>query len=250
MTNGKDPPLSTSRVIRTEHLSDQVASHILKTIEQHRFQPGDKLPSEIKLAQDFGVSRTVIREALARLKYDGVLESRQGHGVKVCAASDRRSFRLGEFHQASPNQASHIFELRAVLEGDAAFLAATRRTEKHILDMQTCLNDLQQTIRDNVDGTGPDFIFHHLVTSATHNRYFIELMDFLNLKIKEIIHQARSHSSLQPGLPEAVEEEHGAIYQAIAAMDPEGARKAMLNHIRMAADRLGFSILRSEENNG
>jgi DNA-binding FadR family transcriptional regulator len=151
---------------------------------------------------------------------------------------------LGEFHQATTNQASHLFELRAILEGDAAFLAASRRTEKHILDMQVCLDDLQQTIRKNVDGTAPDFAFHHLVASATHNKYFIELMDFLNLRIKEVIHQARNHSSQQPGLPEAVEEEHVAIYQAIATMDPEGARKAMLNHIQKAADRLGLSILK------
>ncbi|WP_051564468.1 FadR/GntR family transcriptional regulator [Desulfovermiculus halophilus] len=235
--------LSPPRVIRPEQLSDQVASHILEAIDQGDFLPGDRLPSEAKLAMDFGVSRTVIREALARLKYDGILESRQGQGVRISAESDRRSFRLGEFFHATNNEASHLFELRAVLEGDAAFLAASRRTEEHLERMQACLDDLQQTIRANVDGTGPDFTFHHLVATATHNKYFIELMDFLNLRIKEVIHQARSNSSQQPGLPEVVEDEHMAIYRALIHMDPDGARQAMLEHIQKAADRLGLSIL-------
>ncbi|MFO7801532.1 MAG: FadR/GntR family transcriptional regulator [Desulfovermiculus sp.] len=236
--------LNSNKLTRPEHLSDQVASFILEAIDQRQYQPGDRLPSEAALAKTFGVSRTVIREALARLKYDGILESRQGQGVLVNAANDRRAFRLDDLSQATAHEANHLFELRAILECDSASLAAQRRDDLLLERMQECLTQLDQAILHKEDGAEPDFDFHHLVVTASRNPYLIELMDFLHIRIKNVIRRAREVSSLQPGLPEAVQTEHVAIYDAIQAQHMQNARDAMLNHILKTSERLGLCILR------
>ena len=235
--------LNSNKLTRPEHLSDQVASFILEAIDQGQYQPGDRLPSEASLAKMFGVSRTVIREALARLKYDGILESRQGHGVRVNDSADRRAFRLDDLREATSNEANHLFELRAILECDAAWLAAQRRDEIIVDKMQTCLDQLDQSIEQGRDGTGPDFDFHHLVVTASQNPYLIELMDFLHIRIKNIIRRARDVSSLHPGLPQTVQIEHVAIFRAIQDGNKKQAREAMLDHIIQTSKRLGLRIL-------
>lgn len=240
---GQNGLLNSNKLTRPEHLSDQVASFILEAIDQRQYEPGDRLPSEATLAKTFGVSRTVIREALARLKYDGILESRQGQGVRVNDAAGRRAFRLDDLREATSNEANHLFELRAILECDAAWLAAQRKDGAIIKKMQTCLHQLDQTIEQDRDGTEPDFDFHHLVVTASQNPYLIELMDFLHVRIKNIIRRARDVSSLHPGLPEVVQVEHVAIFRAIQDGQKKQAREAMLDHIIQTSKRLGLRIL-------
>ena len=232
-----------SKLQQPVRLADQVADLLRQEIDKGTFQVGDKIPSESSLAKTFGVSRTVIREALGRLKYDGILDSRQGLGVTVVGETERKTFRFRDQWQFDNQNLCHLFELRAILEGDAASLAALRRSQDDLDDLQTSLKHMAASIDANTDGADFDFDFHRLVARASSNSYLLDLMHFLNTKIKGVIKTARENSSLQPGLPPVVQKEHEAIYQALVDQKPDSARQAMLSHISQASRRLGLKVL-------
>ncbi len=223
-------------------LPEQVAQFLSAEIKKGTFQPGKKLPPENVLAEKFGVSRTVIREALARLKYDGLLESRQGSGAIVVGAVSTTVFRLNQVEEDNYIDLGYLYELRAILEGTAASIAALRRTEDELRELEQCIKEMSDAVKEGIDGTDPDTRFHQLISTATHNPYLQDLMLVLTEKLRGIIKRARTHSSKNPRLPGLVQEEHEAIFVAIKAKDPEGARKAVVRHLRSAAKRLGASI--------
>jgi DNA-binding FadR family transcriptional regulator len=224
-------------------LSEQVATRLVSKIKEGAFQPGEKLPSEAVLAEQFGVSRTVIREALARLKYDGLLDSHPGIGATVVENGKKRTFRLDDFDQLSTEDIEHLFELRAILEGDAAFLAASRRSLDHVERLNKCIRQMAEAICNDHDGTAPDANFHSIIAEASLNPYLNELMQLLNDKVVNLIRKARGHTNQNPNLlPRKVQKEHKAIYRAIADKNPVEARTAVLTHIKNAGDRLGVKV--------
>ena len=231
-----------SKLEQPTRLSEQVATRLIAEIKAGSFRPGEKFPSEAALAQQFGVSRTVIREALARLKYDGILDSRQGIGATVVGNAGKRTFRLDNIDEAKAIDIEHLFELRAVLDGDAAYLAAERRSDEHLQQLNQCLQGMAASVRDGGGGTEPDVKFHSIIAEASLNPYLSELMQFLNDKLENLIRKARNHSSSHPDLPLVVQKEHEAIYKAIAEKNPAEARKAVLRHINNAGGRLGVDV--------
>ena len=115
--------MKNQTLIRAPKLSNQVASFLMGEIRTGRIKPGDKLPSENKLAETIGVSRTIIREALVRLEHDGLLESRVGSRTKVADPIKRTAFRIEDSTKLSETDIKHIYELRAILETAAALAA-------------------------------------------------------------------------------------------------------------------------------
>lgn len=223
-------------------LSEKVADILLAEIQAGTIKPGQTLPPEAELGENFGVSRTVIREALARLKSDGLLETQQGRGATLVESAQRSAFRL-EAAGGGARDPNHLFELRAILEGDAAALAAWRRSRAHIRRLRDCLERMQAAVADGSDGTAPDFEFHRIVAEASGNPYLLEFMKFLNFKLVDTIRAARTHSSLRPNWPQRVQKEHVAICDAIAEGNADRARTAMIRHITNASRRLGLDIL-------
>ena len=224
-------------------LPDQVAARLVSRIREGVFKPGEMLPSEANLAEQFGVSRTVIREALSRLKYDGLLDSQPGIGAKVADNSRKRVFRLDDIQQTSDRDIEHLFELRAILEGDAAFLAATRRSSEQVEQLNECLRQMEKAIKENSDGTAPDAKFHSIISEASSNPYLNELMQLLNDNFVNLIRKARRHVYTNPDLrPIKLQQEHEAIYRAIVDRSPLEARSAALIHVKNAGGRLGFKI--------
>lgn len=228
---------------RAPKLSEQVADFLVSEIKKGSLRPGENLPSEAVLAEQFSVSRTVIREAFARLKYDGLLDSKQGSGAKVAERFKMRAFRLDGVEQANSVELRHLYELRIILEGNAAALAAERRRKKDLEKLEHYLRDMAHAVRDGTNGIAPDVEFHQTLASASCNPYLRDLMCFLNDKLVHLIRRAREHSSLHPGLPLVVQQEHVAIFKAISEKDPAKARDAALAHLKKAAKRLGFTVL-------
>ena len=224
-------------------LPDQVAEILEKEIQKGRFRPGDRLPSEAVLSQKFGVSRSVVREALSRLKYEGLLKTHQGKGITIVGASGRRSFRLENIHQLDPKELAQLYELRAILDSEAAAMAATRCSKKQLNELKTSLDRMSEAVHSDADGTRPDFEFHKGIAEASGNYHLKALIQFLNDKVEQVIHEARTHSRKRPGLPVEVQKEHEAIYRALAAKNPKNARQATLTHLKNAAMRLGLTIL-------
>jgi len=228
---------------RPKRLSDEAAEILRSKIGTGDFKPGERLPSEATLAESFGVSRTVIREALARLKSDGLLETRQGRGAIVSENRQRSAFRFESKIEGDVADLEHLFELRAILESGSASLAALRRDEKLLHEMEACLKQMNEAVLKDADGTTPDFEFHLLIAKATGNPDVIAFMEFLNSKLNDQIRKARENSRLKTGLPLIVEREHVAIFDAIAAGNPDAAREAVIAHIFQASQRLGLNIL-------
>lgn len=236
----------SSKIPQPVRMSEKVAVLLASEIQKGTFCVGDKLPSESELSSHFGVSRTVIREALSKLKYDGLLESKQGFGAWVARADKKRAFRLDGVDDTTDVEFKHVYELRAIIEADAAFLAAKRRKPSHLDQMEKCLDAMADAIEKSADGTAPDMDFHNLVAEASNNPYLSELMVFLSDKLRVAIRKARDHTSLKPGLPLVVQKEHVEIFNGILSKDPEAARAAIMSHLTNAGRRLEIEIMGAE----
>jgi len=230
------------RLPRPSRLPDQVAAILIQEIKRGVLKPDDMLPSEAELSAKFNVSRSVIREALSQLKYEGLLDSRQGKGITVVGTSGRRFFHLENLSKLTPRELAQLYELRSILEGEAAAKAARRRSKKSLARLKSCLKEMAKAVDSDTSGTMPDLDFHKGIAEASGNSHLRDLMQFLNEKLLFAIEKARGHSRLKPGLPKEVQKEHEAIFQAIEAQDPELAREKALTHLRNAARRLGLRI--------
>jgi GntR family transcriptional repressor for pyruvate dehydrogenase complex len=224
-------------------LPDRVAAILTGEIDKGNLRPGDKLPTEAALATQFRVSRAVIREALSQLKYEGLLDSRQGKGVIVLGNAGRRSFRLTEAEKLSDRDLAQLYELRAILESETAALAALRRSKKNLDVLRRCLEGMALAVERDDSGIFPDLEFHQAIARASGNQHVCDLMVFLNDKVSGVIGAARGHSRQHTGFSERVQREHEAIFQAIEARDPDKAKEAALIHLKNSAKRLGLSIL-------
>lgn len=231
-----------SRLRKPRRLPEEVAAILRDEIQKGTFEAGERLPSEMTLAKEFDVSRTVIREAMARLQYDGLLDSRQGKGASVTSAHMRNSFRLEAIGDITKGKFGHLMELRVIVESDTASLAALRRTEANIRRLKTCLDLMDEAVSNGTDGSNPDHEFHKEIANASGNPYLIELNLFLNGRLKEIIKISRKKANIIQGMSETVQKEHAAIFNAIVAGDFSEARNAMVRHITNTSRGLGLHI--------
>lgn len=196
------------------------------------YRPGDRLPSEARLTQEFGVSRTVIREAIAALRADGLVDPRQGAGVFVLEppAPDAPAFRNLDLARVS--SLIEMLELRAAVEGDAAGYAASRRSPAQEQRIVETYEELRALTRAGTPSSEADFRFHLAIAEAANNPRFSE---FLRLIGPTII--PRRVFSPDDGAPlpaeflRLLDSEHTAIVTAILSGDPEAARAAMRAHL-------------------
>ena len=217
-----------------------LVARISEQIKAGDFKPGDKLPAESAIMQGFGVSRTVVREALSKLQTAGFVETHHGVGTFVLEARADSNFRIDPRHVATELDVLAVIELRISLETESAGLAAIRRTPKQVLAMRKALDDFEANVRVAGDTVTPDFRFHLLIAEATGNRYFADLMSHLGTTV---IPRTRIESSklavehLAQYL-NRVNREHEEIYAAIARQDPEAARAAMRIHLANSQMRI------------
>jgi GntR family transcriptional repressor for pyruvate dehydrogenase complex len=232
-------------VTRKPSLADEVADALRQRLASGEFKPGDRLPTGAELASVFGVSLAVIREAMSRLKHDGIIDTVQGAGAFVTDTHGSKSFRLDHQIGDDVNALKRIFELRLVFEEGAARLAALRRTPGHLQQMRALLDEMQAAINEGRDGFSADKKFHELIAEATGNEMFREFFMFLSGRIANSIVAARSHSATV-GISQEGQDEHMQLFLAIEAQDPDAAKAAMFNHVRRAARRLGLDIAGAE----
>lgn len=221
-------------------LPEQIAAIIARQIADGLYAPGAKLPTESRLSEAFGVSRSVVREALSRLKTEGRCASRQGKGVIVLDPAVRTSFRMEGTDRLSSRELAQFYEMRAIIEGETAALAARRRSASDLARLRRCLARMAQAVEARSDGAPADLKFHRIIAEASGNKYLKDLMDYLNGKAGAAIRTARDHSSRDATLPAAVQQEHERIFLALETGDEAGARAAALRHLKNAARRLGI----------
>ena len=224
-------------------LTNMVAQWLILEIEENRLQPGGKLPSEKQLCEQFSVSRSVVREAVARLKSEGIVSSHQGRGVFVNERGTRQAFRLQTTSLDDTQSIAHVIELLVALETAAARYAALRHTPDDLKRIKRSLIGMEYAIINDELGDEEDFGFHQAIVDSTKNPHFIALNAYLEQHVRRLIRQARSNTATNHhNLVEAVQHEHQAILKAIEARDPDAAALAAETHLRNAGKRLNTYI--------
>lgn len=218
-------------------LSDLCYEKILSMMVSGEFAVGEKLPSEQALCSQQSVSRPVLRKALKQLRDDGVIVSRQGSGSYV---NRRPSDEILNFAPVgSIADIQRTFEFRASLEGEAAFFAAKRRSDKDLAKLQQLLADLDHCVSAGILGVDADEAFHLAICNASGNQYFASTRESMQANILTGMNLTRNLSLQHPTeRMHLVQREHYAILDAIEAKDPNAARDAMRNHVDCARLRV------------
>ena len=222
----------------TPTLSDQVAQALLKEIESGQLPPGAKLPPEATLAPKFGVSRTVVREAISRLKHDGLLDGRQGSGVFVTSQARMRPLKIDATVLDSPDTVLQIVELRRAIESEVAAVAAQRRSAAELGQIENALHAIDVEVAAGGEGVAPDVAFHRIIAQSTGNPYFLNTLDFLGQYVSAATMITRANEARRPDFASQVKAEHIAIVEAIRRSDAQAARAAAQTHMLNAARRV------------
>ncbi|MEF7615691.1 FadR/GntR family transcriptional regulator [Aquincola sp. MAHUQ-54] len=220
-----------------ERLSDRLAALLAQQIEAGRMRPGDRLPTEAQLASEHGVSRSVVREAVHQVRSQGLLVSRQGSGMFV-AAPPPRGLTFDPKVLESVEAVLQVLELRRVIEGEMSALAATRATRAEIAALKRALKAIDTANEKGELGLTEDFELHRAIGAATHNPQFVRLLAFIEQYLLDGMRVTKSNEARREEWVEQVRGEHRAIVDAIAARDPEGARRAAIRHHQRGEQRL------------
>jgi GntR family transcriptional repressor for pyruvate dehydrogenase complex len=222
------------------NLSTAVADSLRQQIISGQLHPGDKLPAESALEQEFRVSRTVIREALSRLQTAGLVEKYRGKGTYVLTRPSGRPFTapLQDIH--SHQERLDLLDFRIGIETETAALAAQRRSTAQLGAVSDALETFAASQQKPSSAVTADFEFHRRIAIAANNRFYIDLLESLGTTMI-VMPQTR----LMQADPEAqdahygrVLAEHQAIHDAIQRRDPQSSAAAMRTHLSNSRARL------------
>jgi DNA-binding FadR family transcriptional regulator len=220
-------------------LASALVRSLSAEIAAGRFKPGERLPTEQELMRQAGVSRTVVREAVAALRAEGLVSTRQGVGAFVRSSAGHRAFRIDPAEAQSIPEVMHVMDLRIGVETEAAAIAAGARDGVMLADIEAAHAAFCGAIERGELAGEQDFAFHRSILVATGNPYFPRFLDFLG---QSIIPRQR----VPAGLAEAearmtylarVREEHLGILLAIRAGNASSAQAAMRAHLTAGRDR-------------
>lgn len=217
-------------------LGDRVYHLIYSRISNGTYLPNRKLPTEKQLSEEFGVSRPVLRTAIEQLRKEGLVYSRQGAGsyVRAHAVSS-----LGFQRVETIADIQCCYEFRLTIESDAACLAASRRNERALEEMERALELLSAATGSLTHREDADFAFHLAVIRASNNQYYEAAMRALHehINVGMRLHGQSLMNDGAKGLQNVLEE-HMVIFTAIKNRQPETAQSAMRDHIKHSRDRL------------
>ena len=227
---------------RSRSLSDVVVDELMERINAGRYPVGSRLPTEPEMIADFNVSRTVIREALSRLKARNRVDTRHGVGTFVLAPRERE-FELGGqvIVPSTLLDVLAVLEARVGLEVEAAGMAAQRRSDEQLLAIEAAMRAFRAAVNTpEMDTVDPDIHFHEAIADATGNRFIREMLGRLG---QAAIPRTRSNTEKHlprssSGFLEQVLSEHQAILDAIRIRDKASACEAMRHHLAQSVARL------------
>ncbi|CAN5617963.1 FadR/GntR family transcriptional regulator [soil metagenome] len=214
--------------ISTPKLVDAVAQEVSDWIVSRELKPGEGLPSEQELVASFGVARSVVREALVRLEALGIIEIHQGKGAFVSALPLALLLtqirRLGQRPEAF---LPDIWELREIVESAIEELAARRRSESDLENLEAAAQGMDEAIAGGELGDKEDALFHTCLTHAAHNAALGQVMT----GVATLMDASRRRSLERPGRPETSNAEHRLVLEAVRRRDPTAAKEAMRVHL-------------------
>jgi DNA-binding FadR family transcriptional regulator len=224
---------------RAASLTDTLFEKLEQRIRSGELAPGSRLPTQNEIALTENVSRTVVREAVARLGAQGLTVSRQGSGVYVADTAEYRALQItrGELNELS--DVIKLLEIRLGVETEMAGLAAARRTTADIGALQEALHTMEQSVNDPVAAARADRDFHLAIARATQNEYYVRFIDFLGLRLvpPRTLFVRDQSDDAQMSYSDRVRSEHDAVVDAIIRMDTARAREAARHHMQESLTR-------------
>jgi GntR family transcriptional repressor for pyruvate dehydrogenase complex len=223
---------------RGPKLSDRVTSEVLEMISSRRLRPGDRLPSEQQIGELFGVSRTVVREALRSLAAKGVLDVRNGSGARVArVGTEQASEAVRLFVQTSANAAGgvsyeQIDDVRELIETHVTHAAAAAASAEDLAELRSVHQSLVSSHGDLDKAAELDVAFHRKIAAITGNPLYLVMLDSIEPTLLEI---RRVTLGVQQRFERGVEA-HEKILNLIAEHQPEAAEEAMREHLRDSRD--------------
>lgn len=232
------PPDHAEPLQAPQRLTDRLAALLMQRIESGELEPDQRLPTEQRLSEQFGVSRTVVREAISQLKSIGLLTSRQGAGVFVAPSTQARALAFDPTVLHSMEAVLQVVEVRRGLEADVAELAARRITPEKARSIMDALAELEACPPLGTPGVEADLRFHRSIARATDNPHYERLLGFLEQYQRDAMKVTRTNESLDSGYMVQVHHEHRAIAEAVCRGDAAAAREAAMRHMANAAHRI------------
>jgi GntR family transcriptional regulator, transcriptional repressor for pyruvate dehydrogenase complex len=235
LSRSADKHLVLEPLAPPRNLTHALIERLSSEIRNGTLPPGARLPSEHDIMAAAGVSRTVVREAIAALRANGLVATRQGLGAFVVKDGQRRPFRIDPDGLRSIDAVLNVMELRMAVEVEAAGFAAERGTPRRRRAIGEALAAIDRAIARGEAAIDEDFAFHHAIADATTNPQFANFLEYLGRFI--IPRQSIRVAARQRAYLETIQGEHRAIFAAINARDSAGARAAMRRHLVNGRER-------------
>ena len=231
---------------QTPNLRSGLVDTLIAQIESGNLAPGQRLPTEQEIVNATGVSRTVVREALASLRAKGLITTRQGLGAFVAKDPPPKAFSIVPNDLETIDEVLRVLELRRGVEVEAAGLAAKRRTAEDLARMETALDAIDAAAARSGASSEEDFAFHRAIAAATGNANFTRLYDAFGTAMipRQWARIDRMGTAERERHFARMRREHRAILSAIEAQDAAAAHRAMRMHLTRSYNR--FEKLRSE----
>jgi GntR family transcriptional repressor for pyruvate dehydrogenase complex len=222
------------QTIQTERLYEQIVQQIEQRFLNGHLKVGDRLPPERELAEQFGVSRTAVREAVKALRQKGLVEIQPGRGTFITNdTSEGVRHSIGLLMKiAGIDGSPDLVEIREILEPEMAALSAVRATEEHIAAMREAIEKMDAALRDPDKYIEADLDFHLVLAEATQNTLIPTLID----SIVDLLREQRARIFLVTGGPQRGQVHHKHILEAIIRHDPAAARDAMRVHLQQVRE--------------
>ena len=220
-------------------LAQQTAERLYaRIVAEGRPGPGEKLPNELELSQELGVSRTTLREAIRSLVTQGVLEVRRGKGTFVSErVGEIEDFGFGGLEQVK-GQLRDLFELRSIFEPQAAKLACLRATEEELADILEKGAAVEACIRAGRDRVEADGAFHAAIVRATHNEFMVRLLPLIHRAVYTAVGTGEHGEQLAADTLR----DHALLLEFFQRRDGSGAEYAMAIHMRHAMDGMELEL--------
>lgn len=220
--------------IANQRIYQQIVEQISGMIREGALRPGDRLPPERQLAEEFGVSRAAVREALSALGLMGLVEVRHGEGTFVRSVSEEGLVTpMALLLTMERNEALglELLEIRSALEAEAAYLAAQRWEPEDLVAMEDSLEQMDTALHTGELGAEADWKFHRAVATASGNGLLLQIMRTLSENMQESLKLYRERLLRIPTMDRTLLDEHWGILEAIRERKPELAHDRMRAHI-------------------
>lgn len=220
-------------------LTNDLVVSLRQQILDGNLQPGHKLPTAKQIEEQAGVSRSVVREAIAALKAERLIVSRQGIGIFIAEGASSKPFEIEENEFASIEDAIQILELRMAVELEMSAMAAKNRTKKQMATIWETLESFNKQIASGNDAVKEDLAFHLSIAKASGNPYFARFIDYIGsgaIPSRDIINNYEVSLTDSEFLT-LLQNEHHAIAEAIESQDMAKATLAIRTHLGNSRDR-------------